>query len=78
MNADKISVNQREKKRFHADERRNNQRKSAGKKEDITQMDADKSAQISEKINQRKSARKKEDFTQMNADKISVNQRESI
>ena len=33
-------------------------------------MDADKSAQISEKMNLHKSARKeKEDFTQMNADK---------
>jgi len=38
-------------------------------------MDADKSAQISEKINLRKSARKeKEHFTQMNANKISANQ----
>jgi len=33
-------------------------------------MDADKSAQISEKMNLHKSARKeKEDFTQMDADK---------
>jgi len=29
MDANKISANQREKKRFHADKRRNNQRKSA-------------------------------------------------
>jgi len=44
MDADKIRVNQREKKRrFHADGRRENPRKSARKeREDSTQMGADK------------------------------------
>jgi len=44
-------------------------------------MNADKSAQISEKINLRISARKEEDFTQMDADKrtqkVSVKERKS-
>jgi len=62
MGADKIRVNQREKKRrFHADGRRENPRKSARKeREDSTQMGADKiSVNRREKESIRKPTRKK-------------------